>query len=139
MYKGHKAKELSINELSVGMEVAFVERSYYAHRYTSWVLCKIEKLTPKKTKVTLNDGRTLKANECHTGLYYFEEWMKEESALAAMDNDAIRTLYNMQNTDFTSFIASVPEEDMPDVYRHIVALGNRIKEYKEKRKNKSWY
>jgi hypothetical protein len=139
MYKGHKARELSINELSVGMEVAFVERSYYAHRYTSWVLCKIEKLTPKKTKVTLDDGRTLKANECHTGLYHFEEWMKEESALATMDNDAIRILYDMHNTDFTSFVASVSEEDMPEVYGHIVALGNRIKEYKEKRKNKVWY
>lgn len=139
MYKGHKARELSINELSVGMEVAFVGRSYYAYRYTSWVLCKIKKLTPKKTKVTLDDGQTLKANECHTGLYHFEEWMKEESALADMDEDAIRTLYNIRNTDYTSFIASVSGEDMPGVYGHIVALGNRIKEYKEKRKNKSWY
>ena len=139
MYKGHKARELSINELSVGMEVAFVERSYYVHRYIQWTVCKIEKLTPKKTKVTLDDGRTLKANEYHTGLYHFEEWMKEESALAAMDNDAIRILYGMGKTDFTSFVASVSEEEMPEVYGHIVALGNRIKEYKEKRKNKLWY
>ena len=63
MYKGHKAKEYSINELSVGMEVAFAERSYYVHRYIQWTVCKIKRLTPKKTKVTLDDGRTFKANE----------------------------------------------------------------------------
>lgn len=139
MYKGHKARELKREELAVGMEVAIAGENYYVYRYTRWVRHRIEKLTPKKTKVTLDNGVVLNVGEYSTNIFRYEEWMEEESGLAAMDSDAVRTLYDMKNTDFTSFVASVSEEEMPEVYRHIVVLGNRIKEYKEKRKNKSWY
>lgn len=102
----HNHYEFKREELEVGMEVAkpcYVYTGGYSRfRHPAWVVCKIKALTPKKTRVTLEDGRTVESKrrlgEYSTGLYKPDELMETETAVAYAYRSAVRDKTKVYNT-----------------------------------------
>lgn len=102
----HNHYEFKREELEVGMEVAkpyhITTVGYRKFRHPTWVVSRVKALTPKKTRVTLEDGRTVEAvkrrGEYSTGLYKPDELMETETAIAKAYREAIMNKNRIHNT-----------------------------------------
>ena len=98
-----KYYEYEKDELEVGMEVAVPTYINFGwnqvFRYPIWKKETIAKLTPKKTKITLDSGRTLTADRrgygYSTGVYKYDG----DEGMVAETFTAKRFLYTLKNRD----------------------------------------
>lgn len=140
MSEKNKPYEYNSDELEVGMEVAASHYNNFLHRHTRWTKHTISKLTPKKTKATLDNSMTITAVKTYFGyesrLYRYEPWMDEETQLAITDRETADVLYDFRRISATDFIMGIPESEMPVVHAHVMALKKYVDEYKSKRKSR---
>lgn len=97
-------KEYKKDELEVGMEVIVPVYIYYGwnstFRYPIWAKRTITKITPKKTKITLDNGREIQS-KYSTGLYKYDERMKEESDIAKAFRVMLKDAKIIYDTDLS--------------------------------------
>lgn len=120
-------------ELNVGMEVA-IPTLACTRRYRFWKTFKVTRITPKRTKAFLDDGREIRLGKYSSGLRRPEKWMEEETRLAEMDSETVNSLLELQSVSLYGFISCIPEEDMPELHEFAVQLCARAKEYMKNRK-----
>jgi hypothetical protein len=120
-------------ELNVGTEVAIPTR-VSTGRYRIWDIYKVTRITPKRTKAFLDDGREIRLGKYSSGLRRPEKWMEEESRLAKMDRETVNSLLELRSVNLYGFISCIPEEDMPKLHKFAVRLCARAKEYMKNRK-----
>ena len=104
-----KHEQYKKDELEVGMEVVVPIYTYFGlgsvFRYPIWTRRTITALTPKKTKITLDNGRVMQAEKrmswYRTGLYKYDEHMKEESDTAKAFKVALKDAKTIADTDFS--------------------------------------
>ena len=124
--------EYKKDELEVGMEVAVPCYICYGwqiqFRCAIWAKEKITKLTPKKTKITLDSGRVIEAKKyfCgyRTNLYKYDSSMPKETEVAQSFRSILRGFKQMQNIQFSD----LSDEEMIEVaskMRDILELANK--------------
>lgn len=102
---GQKHYEYKRDEVDVGMVVAKPNYIYYGgyrcFRHPVWSMDKVKALTPKKTKITLESGRTMQAQrsmgEYRTGLFKPDELMEQETAIATAYKRALGNKAKVSN------------------------------------------
>ena len=103
--------EYKREELEVGMEVIVPVHTYYGwnstFRYPIWTKRTIAKITPKKTKITLDNGREIQS-KYSTGLYKYDERMKEESDIAK----AFRTMLKDAKIIYDTDLSKLDDDDL---------------------------
>ena len=104
-------KEYKKDELEVGMEVIVPVYIYYGwnstFRYPIWAKRTVAKITPKKTKITLDNGREIQS-KYSTGLYKYDERMKEESDIAK----AFRTMLKDAKIVYDTDLSKLGDDDL---------------------------
>ena len=98
-----KHKEYKKDELEVGMEVIVPVYIYYGYstfRYPIWAKRTVAKITPKKTKITLDNGREIQS-KYSTGLYKYDERMKEESDIVKAFKTMLKDAKIIYDTDLS--------------------------------------
>lgn len=134
----NKPYEYRSEELEVGMEVAVAYTNRFLHRHTRWEKHTITKLTPKKTKATLDDGSVVTANKSYFGyeskLYKHEPWMDEETRLHTLDKESGDVLLDINNIYVSGFVMSIPDVEMEKVHGLLMELKKYIDPYKEKKR-----
>lgn len=139
--KDKKTYEFKSEELEVGMEVAVPYYNDFLPRHTTWAKYTISKLTPKKTKATLDGLMTVSAVKTYFGyesrLYRYEPWMDEETQHAKVDKETADILRDFQGISPRDFVMGISDDEMPVVHNHAIALKKYVEEYKERRR-KRW-
>ena len=124
--------EYKREELEVGMEVYVPYYVTYGwqtrFRYPIWGTEKIKKLTPKKTKITLENGRVIELKKnCdghHTKLYRYDSEMPRETSVGKAFQMILRDSREVSNIRFPD----LGDEEMIEVaskMRDILELVNK--------------
>lgn len=135
-----KPYQYKSEELDVGMEVAIAYVNRFLHRHKRWERHTITKLTPKKTKATLDDGSVVTADRSYLGnqskLYRYEPWMDEETRLYTIDKESGDMLLDLDDVCKSELVMSIPDEEMEKVHSLLMELKKYVDPYKEKRRRR---
>ena len=133
MYNKHKA--IKPEKLEVGMKVAYpynVPIGWYKDfRYPMWVGLSVKRITPKRTKVVLEDvkGRTIELELKKESVYELDTDMEHENECVHTYKDCERLISSYSDGKWKT-LSSLTDTELKEVYVHLTALDKIMKKEK---------
>lgn len=133
MYDKHKV--IKPEELEVGMKVAYpynVPIGWYKDfRYPMWVGLSVKRITPKRTKVVLEDvkGRTIELELKKESVYELDTDMEHENKCVGLYKECRKIINDCVGNNWRG-LDGLPDDKLKEVHVHLTALDKLLKKEK---------